>query len=199
MSLTRRQRAILDFITGFLQRHGYAPSLEEIAREFGIVSLNAVHKHLRVLEERGFIRRLAGRARSIQLQAAEEGAAVRLPLLGRIAAGRPIEAVAAPEEIAVPESLVTRGTNYVLRVEGDSMIEEHIQDGDLIIVEQREAAQNGETVVALIDGREATLKKLYREGDRIRLQPANPAFLPIYVEPDRLRIQGVVVGLMRKF
>lgn len=199
MPLTRRQRAILDFITAFLERHGYAPSMEEIARHFGIVSLNAVHKHLRVLEERGFIRRLAGRARSIQLQGAESPAPVRLPLLGRIAAGRPIEAVASPEEVTVPEGLLSRGPNYVLRVEGDSMIEEHIQDGDLIIVEQRESAENGETVVALIDGQQATLKKLYREGDRIRLQPANPALLPIYVEPDRLRIQGVVVGLMRKF
>lgn len=199
MPLTSRQRAILDFISDFLMRRGYAPSMEEIAHHFGIVSLNAVHKHLRILEERGFIRRLSNRARSIQVLDPEHGSRPRLQLLGRIAAGRPIEAVAAPEDLEVPPGLVTRGPNYVLRVEGDSMIDEHIQDGDLIIVEQRDQAANGETVVALIDGDQATLKKLYREGEQIRLQPANPAYRPIYVAPERLRIQGVVVGLMRRF
>lgn len=199
MPLTRRQRAILDFIAEFLAVQGYAPSMEEIAGRFGIASLNAVHKHLKVLEERGFIRRLTNRARSIQVLDPDAPPGNRVPLLGRIAAGRPIEAVSSPEEMEVPPGLLSKGGNYVLRVEGDSMIEEHIQDGDLIIVEQRDDAANGETVVALIDGDQATLKKLYREGERIRLQPANPAFRPIYVAPEQLRIQGVVVGLMRRF
>lgn len=183
----------------YLKERGYSPSLDEIAKHFGIASLNAIYKHLRVLEERGFIRRLSNRARSITIVEQESVTEQLVPLLGTIAAGHPIEAVASPEEISVPDGLLTKGTNYVLRVEGDSMIEEHIRDGDLIIVEQRDVAANGETVVALIDGQEATLKKLYREEGRIRLQPANPTLFPIFVEEDRLRIQGVVVGLMRKY
>jgi repressor LexA len=199
MPLTQRQREILDFITDYLQRHDYSPSFEEIAGHFGFASMNGVFKHLKVLEEKGFIRRLSNRARSIQLVRQEGPAERRVPLLGHIAAGRPIDVEEMPEEISVPEGLLTRGPNYVLRVEGDSMIDEHIQDGDLIIVEQRAEAGDGETVVALIDGREATLKKLYREDRRIRLQPANAALRPIYVEPERLRVQGVVVGLMRRY
>lgn len=199
MPLTKRQKEILAFLTEYLKERGYSPSLDEIAKHFGIASLNAIYKHLRVLEERGFIRRLSNRARSITIVEQESVAEQLVPLLGTIAAGHPIEAVASPEEISVPDGLLTKGTNYVLRVEGDSMIEEHIRDGDLIIVEQRDVAANGETVVALIDGQEATLKKLYREEGRIRLQPANPTLFPIFVEEDRLRIQGVVVGLMRKY
>lgn len=199
MPLTKRQKEILAFLNEYLKERGYSPSLDEIAKHFGIASLNAIYKHLRVLEERGFIRRLSNRARSITIVEQESVAEQLVPLLGTIAAGHPIEAVASPEEISVPDGLLTKGTNYVLRVEGDSMIEEHIRDGDLIIVEQRDVAANGETVVALIDGQEATLKKLYREEGRIRLQPANPTLFPIFVEEDRLRIQGVVVGLMRKY
>ncbi len=199
MPLTRRQKDILAFIESFLETHGYSPALEEIARHFGIASLNGVYKHLRVLEERGFISRLSNRARSIRLVKLAETNMRAVPLLGRIAAGQPIEAVEDREEIPVPESLLTRGNNYVLRVEGDSMIDEQIRDGDLIIVEQRSLARDGETVVALIDGERATLKKLYRDGDRVRLQPANSDLPPIYVDPERLRLQGVVVGLMRRY
>ena len=199
MSLTKRQKEILAFLSDYLKERGYSPSLDEIAKHFGIASLNAIYKHLRVLEERGFIRRLSNRARSITIVDQESVTEQLVPLLGTIAAGHPIEAVASPEEISVPDGLLTKGTNYVLRVEGDSMIEEQIRDGDLIIVEQRDVAANGETVVALIDGQEATLKKLYREEGRVRLQPANPTLFPIFVEEDRLRIQGVVVGLMRKY
>jgi repressor LexA len=199
MSLTKRQKEILAFLSEYLKERGYSPSLDEIAKHFGIASLNAIYKHLRVLEERGFIRRLSNRARSITIVDQESVTEQLVPLLGTIAAGHPIEAVASPEEISVPDGLLTKGTNYVLRVEGDSMIEEQIRDGDLIIVEQRDVAANGETVVALIDGQEATLKKLYREEGRVRLQPANPTLFPIFVEEDRLRIQGVVVGLMRKY
>jgi repressor LexA len=199
MPLTRRQRDILAFIESFLETQGYSPALEEIARHFGISSLNGVYKHLRVLEERGFISRMSNRARSIRLVKLPLTEMRALPLLGRIAAGQPIEAVEDREEVPVPESLLTRGNNYVLRVEGDSMIDEQIRDGDLIIVEQRSLAHNGETVVALIDGERTTLKKFYRDGDRVRLQPANSALPPIFVDPDRLRLQGVVVGLMRKY
>ena len=199
MPLTKRQNEIFAFLSEYLKERGYSPSLDEIAKHFGIASLNAVYKHLRVLEDKGFIKRLSNRARSIQVIDQRVAAEQMVPLLGVIAAGHPIEAVANPEEIPVPESLLTGGSNYVLRVEGDSMIEENIRDGDLIIVEQRDFATDGETVVALIDGQEATLKKLYREDGRVRLEPANPTLFPIFVEEDRLRIQGVVVGLMRKY
>lgn len=199
MGLTPRQKAILDFVSGYLERHGYAPSLEEIAAHFGIASLNAVHKHLKVLQEKGYIQRLARRSRSIRVTDPDHLEKRSVPLLGRIAAGVPIEAVADEEEVEVPEFLLTNRPNYVLQVEGDSMIDEQIRDGDLIIVEQREQARDGETVVALIDGEKATLKKFYREGGKIRLQPANPALEPIWVEPERLRIQGVVVGLLRRY
>jgi len=199
MPLTKRQKEILGFIEDYLQNYGYSPTLDEIGHHFQIASLNGVYKHLCVLEERGFIRRLTNRARSIQLVRQDLGEQRHVPLLGKIAAGYPIEAITSPDEIPVPETLLTGDRNYVLQVEGDSMIDEHIQDGDLIIVEQRDRARDGETVVALIDGERATLKKLYREGDCVRLQPANPSLDPIFVAPDRLQIQGVVVGLMRKY
>jgi repressor LexA len=200
MPLTRRQKEILNYLKEFLAGEGYSPTLEEIANHFGLASLNGVYKHLRVLEERGFIRRLSNRARSIQIVETEkEFQSPALPLLGYVAAGNPIEAVVHSDEVSVPEMFLTRGTNYVLRVEGDSMIDQHIQDGDLIIVEQREDAQNGETIVALLDGEQATLKKYYREGKQIRLQPENETMSPIFVDESRLKIQGVVVGLMRSY
>jgi repressor LexA len=200
MPLTKRQKEILSYLKQFLAREGYSPTLEEIAHHFGMASLNGVYKHLTVLEERGFIRRLSNRARSIQIVETEkEFHSPVLPLLGYVAAGSPIEAVVHSDEVSVPEMFLTRGTNYVLRVEGDSMIDQHIQDGDLIIVEQREDARNGETVVALVDGQEATLKRYYRQGDQIRLQPANEDMHPIFVEESRLKIQGIVVGLMRSY
>lgn len=198
MPLTKRQREILGFIRDYLGDNNYSPTLEEIAEHFGIASLNAIYKHLNVLEERGFITRMSNRARSIQLVPQQEDKHF-LPLLGTIAAGQPIDAISNPDRVSVPEGLLSKRDNYVLKVEGDSMIDEHIQDGDLIIVEQRDEARNGETVVALIDGEQATLKKLYREGPEVRLQPANPTLEPIYVPAERLRIQGVVVGLMRRY
>jgi repressor LexA len=127
------------------------------------------------------------------------GRAVELPLLGYVAAGAPIEAVASSETIAVPEDLVGRRDTYVLRVRGNSMIDEQICDGDFVIVEDRKTAQNGETVVALVGGSDVTLKKLYRENGRVRLQPANPTVQPIVVEADQVQVQGVVVGVMRKY
>jgi repressor LexA len=197
MSITKRQKLILEFIGEFLSEKGYSPTLEEIAAHFGISSLNGVYKHLRALEQRGHIRRLSNQARSIQLvQAAPRST---LPLLGRVAAGRPIEAVNSPEEVSVPESFLTRRNNYVLQVEGNSMIDEQIRDGDFVIMEERDFAENGEIVIALVDDETATLKKYYREGGQIRLQPANPAMEPIFASEERVRIQGVLVGLMRKY
>jgi len=199
MPLTKRQKEILDFVSRFLDRHGYSPTLEEIATYFHLASLNGVYKHLQALQERGFIRRLSNQARSIQLLNPEDSSPTTLPLLGYVTAGQPVEAVVNAEEISVPESFLTRGKNYVLQVRGNSMIDEHIQDGDYVVIEQREDAHNGEMVIALIDGENATLKKFYREDDKIRLQPANPALEPIWVKEDRIRIQGVVVGIMRKY
>ncbi len=200
MPLTKRQSLILSFIREYLEEHEYAPTLEEIAHHFGLASLNGVYKHLTALEERGFIRRLSNQARSIQLLETTVPDRCYLPLLGTVAAGQPIEAVSDPEEISVPESFLTRGKNYVLRVSGDSMIDEHIQDGDLVVVEERATAHNGEMVVALVDEDSVTLKKYFREADgMIRLQPANPNLQPIYLSEDRLRIQGCVIGVMRRY
>ncbi|HSR69510.1 MAG TPA: transcriptional repressor LexA [Acidobacteriota bacterium] len=199
MSLTKRQKSILDFVREFINSNGYSPTLEEIAEKFDLASLNGVYKHLKNLEERGFIRRLPNQSRSIELidKAIIEETAV--PMQGYVAAGQPIEAIPNPETVHVPEHLLTRGRNYVLTVRGDSMIDEHIEEGDMVVVEERSHANNGEMVVALIDGSDATLKKYYREGARIRLQPANEKLQPIYVDEDKIRIQGVVVGLMRRF
>lgn len=198
--LTKRQREILDYLQEFIQQHGYAPSLEEVGRRFGLSSLATVHKHLTNLQEKGFIRRSWNRSRSVELIPARVGQrAIELPMLGYVAAGLPIEAVASAETIAVPEDLVGRRDSYVLRVKGDSMIDEHIRDGDFVIVEDRKTADNGEMVIALIGGQDVTLKKFYRENGRIRLQPANPAMQPIFVDPSNVQLQGVVVGVMRKY
>ena len=200
LPLTKRQREILDYLQDFIQQHGYAPSLEEIGRRFGLSSLATVHKHLTNLQEKGFIKRAWNRSRSVEMIPTNSGGrAVDLPLLGYVAAGSPIEAVATSETIAVPEDLVGRRDTYVLRVRGNSMIDEQICDGDFVIVEDRKTAQNGETVVALLSGSDVTLKKLYRENGRVRLQPANPTMQPIFVEPDQVQVQGVVVGVMRKY
>jgi repressor LexA len=199
MPITRRQKEILDYLRKFLDQRGYSPTLEEIADHFSLASLNGVYKHLRALEERGFIRRLTNQARSIQLVDPESTSSPLLPLLGYVTAGQPVETIVNVEQIAVPESFQTRGNNYVLQVQGESMIEEHIQDGDYVIIEQRSEARNGETVVALIDGEKATLKKFYREQDKIRLQPANQTLEPIWTTEEKVQIQGVVVGIMRKY
>jgi repressor LexA len=198
--LTKRQREILDYLQEFIQRHGYAPSLEEIGRRFALSSLATVHKHLTNLEEKGVIRRSWNRSRSVELVSAPAGQrALELPLLGYVAAGAPIEAVASAETIAVPEDLAGQRDTYVLRVKGDSMIDEQIRDGDYVVVEDRRTADNGEMVIALIGGTDVTLKKLYREHGRVRLQPANPLVQPLVLDPAHVQIQGVVVGMMRKY
>ena len=200
LPLTKRQREILDYLSEFIQQHGYAPSLEEIGRRFGLSSLATVHKHLTNLQEKGFIRRAWNRSRSVELVPTRAGGrTLELPLLGFVAAGVPIEAITTAETIAVPDTLVGKLDTYVLRVRGDSMIDEQIRDGDFVIVEDRKSAENGEMVIALVGGFEVTLKKFYRENGRVRLQPANPAMQPLIIDADRVQVQGVVVGVMRKY
>jgi repressor LexA len=200
LPLTKRQREILDYLNEFIQDHGYAPSLEEIGRRFGLSSLATVHKHLTNLQEKGFIKRSWNRSRSVELVPTRSGGrALELPLLGYVAAGVPIEAIAGVETIAVPENLVGRRDTYVLRVKGDSMIDEQIRDGDFVIVEDRKMAENGEMVIALVGGSDVTLKKFFRENGRVRLQPANPAMQPLILEAGQVQVQGVVVGVMRKY
>ncbi len=200
LPLTKRQREILDYLNEFIEQHGYAPSLEEVGRRFGLSSLATVHKHLSNLQEKGFIKRTWNRSRSVELlQSRAAGRAVDLPLLGYVAAGAPIEAIATAETIAVPEALVGKRDTYVLRVRGESMIDEQIRDGDYVIVEDRKTAENGEMVIALLGNSDVTLKKFYRENAHIRLQPANPAMQPLVVPAEQVRVQGVVVGVMRKY
>ena len=198
--LTKKQKEILDFIGGFAEEHGYAPSFEEIADFFGYGSLATVHEHLENLQAKGYIRKGYNESRSIEVVPTEmKVAAVPLDLMGYVAAGEPIEAIADQETVAVPEDMLGRGEHYVLRVNGDSMIEEQIRDGDYLVVKQRETANNGEMVVALVDQESATVKKFYREGDQIRLQPANEAMEPMYFGPDRVMVQGIVVGVIRRY
>ena len=201
LPLTKRQREILDYLNEFIQQHGYAPSLEEIGRKFGLSSLATVHKHLTNLQEKGLIKRAWNRSRALELVPTEVTVkAVELPLLGRVAAGTPIEAITSSETIFVPENMVGRRDTYVLQVKGDSMIDEQIRDGDYVIVEDRKSARDGEMVIALLGGENATLKKLFREGGgKVRLQPANARMKPIFVDQDDLKIQGVVIGVLRKY
>jgi len=201
MYLTKRQRQILDYVESFIEEYGYSPSFEEIAAHFGYSSLATVHEHLSNLEVKGLIRKNYNRSRSLELVRSEAApVAVELPLLGMVAAGLPIEAVEQQETVAVPHDLLRSGRNYVLRVRGDSMIDEQIRDGDYIIVNSRQTAENGEMVVALVEGDSATVKKFYREADgRIRLQPANPTMLPFFYAGDEVEIQGIVVAVIRKF
>jgi repressor LexA len=202
MALTRRQRDVLEVIRTFIERHGYSPSLEEIGRALGLSSVATVHKHVSHLVEKGLVRRIWNQNRSIDLvEGPREGeAATALPLMGTIAAGSPLEAVRSDETIAVPADMVPgTGGGYVLRVRGDSMIDEQIRDGDFVVIEERPPARDGETVVALVDGHEATLKRLYREGATVRLQPANASMGPLVLAADRVQVQGVVVGVIRRY
>ena len=200
MALTRRQREIYDFITDFVAQQGYSPSLEEIGAAFGLSSVATVHKHVQHLVDKGFLRKAWNRSRSVEPVEPSQAATVALPLLGTVAAGAPIEAVEVNERYDVPAELVPRGAScFALRVRGDSMIEEQIRDGDVVVVESRPEARDGETVVALVRGHDATLKKLYRDGSRVRLQPANPTLQPIHVPAAEVEVRGVVRGLVRRY
>ncbi|MGH9466844.1 MAG: transcriptional repressor LexA [Terriglobales bacterium] len=202
MVLTKRQHEVLTFLQSFIEREGYCPSYEEIAAGLHLTSLATVHAHLATLEKKGCLRRGFNQSRSIELRrpvARRGGSAGSLPLLGRIAAGKPIEAIAGTEEISLGD--ITRNrASFVLEVRGNSMVEDHIVDGDYVMVERREEADDGQIVVALVDGLEATLKRIYHEaGGMIRLQPANAAMTPIRVSAKRVQVQGRVIGVLRKF
>jgi repressor LexA len=202
MYLTKIQKQMLDYLDSFISKHGYAPSMEEIAQRFGYDSLATVHKHLTNLQRKKVIRRKANSSRSIELIPIEsEQSSSEVPLLGYVAAGKPIEAIAINEIISIPADMAaSKGKTYVLQVRGNSMIEEQIRDGDYVIVEDRKSAENGEMVIALIDSEEATLKKLYRERNgMIRLQPANPEMKPMLFPADRVKVQGIVIGILRKY
>jgi repressor LexA len=200
MILTKRQKQILSHIEESIRRNGYAPSLTEISDQFKLRSISTVHKHLVHLEEKGLIKRHWNRARAIEVVTADNKPLARdVPLAGLIAAGEPIEAVRWNELVAVPEDMIGRRDVYVLKVRGESMIEDQIRDGDFVIVEKRTDPKNGELVVALLNGESATLKKFYREKTQIRLQPSHPTMKPIFVREEELTVQGVVVGLLRKY
>jgi len=192
---------ILTYLTGYASENGYAPSFEEIAGHFGYSSLATVHEHLSNLERKGYIKREYNESRAIELLPSDIfPRSLQLPLMGSVAAGMPIEAIQSQEMISVPDDFVRKtGNHYVLRVRGNSMIDEQIRDGDFVIVNERQTADNGEMVIALIDGNSATVKKMYREKDgRIRLQPANETMSPIYVHENDISIQGIVVGVLRR-
>lgn len=203
MALTKRQREILDFLESFIQEYGYSPSFEEIAKFFGYRSLATVHEHLSNLERKGYIRRNYNESRSVEPKEASRlrAAAAKVPLLGLVAAGSPIEAIEADESVTVPEDMLNgTGPHYVLRVSGDSMIEDQIRDGDCVVVDGRQAAENGEMVIALVNGDSATVKRFFREGNgRIRLQPANDAHAPQYYDEEQVQVRGVVIGVIRKY
>ncbi len=200
MAITRRQKEVLDFLTNFTQKNGYSPSFEEIASGLGLNSLATVHKHVTNLQTKGLLQRSHNRSRSIDVLPARSNkkSSERMPLLGRIAAGRPVEAIEGNESIAMSDIVGNREV-YVLEVNGDSMCDEHIMSGDLVVVERTRTAREGEIIVALVDGSEATLKRFYREGAMIRLQPSNVQMPPIYAPAANVAIQGKVLGLMRKY
>jgi len=202
MALTRRQREIFDFISAFVEEKGYSPSLEEIAAQFGLSSVATVHRHVQHLVEKGLLRKAWNRSRSLEpvLQEVEEPGLTKLPLVGTVAAGSPIEAIEDNETVAVPADMAGRpGQSFVLRVRGDSMIEDQICNGDLVVVEKRTEARNGQTVVAMIDGTEATLKRFYQNGSQVKLVPANKTMEPMEFPAELVSIRGVVRGLMRSF
>src|SRR5229473_3449837 len=207
MTLTKRQKEVLDFLVSFHNKHGYSPSFEEMARSLKLTSLATVHKHITTLERKGFIRRGYNQSRSIEVtqlpKPVREQVIARqtmeLPLAGRIAAGRPLEAVEERETISLGDFAHARNC-FVLQVKGNSMIEDHILDGDFIVVEQTQVANPGEIVVALVRDSEATLKRFYREaGGKIRLQPANSELQPIVVPGQDVKIQGRVISVLRKY
>jgi len=197
-NLTKRQKQILDFINQFIESNGYAPSYREIGDHFGLSSSATVAEHVQTLQNKGYLKIDPNEARSIEVIEETKAEAIFLQLAGLITAGEPIEAVEEKEQIAVPKEIVkNEGKSYVLRVKGESMIEEGILDGDYVVIEKNEAPKNGEVVVALLENSFATLKKFYKEANRIRLQPANSTMKPIYAK--NVLVQGVVRAVIRKF
>jgi repressor LexA len=197
MNLTKRQKEIVDFLREYRAEHGISPTQREIREKFHLSSFGTIQKHLKRLEEKGALSRQWNRSRGIS-PAEDERKGREVALFGYVAAGRPIEPFPVEETIEVPSSLLGKGEHFVLRVRGDSMIDDGIRDGDYVVVARRSTAQNGQTVVALVRG-EATLKKYYAEGSRIRLQPANSSMKPLTVDAQDLTLQGVVTGLIRDY
>ncbi|HEY7096407.1 MAG TPA: transcriptional repressor LexA [Terriglobales bacterium] len=206
MAITKRQRQVYDFISDFVQRNSYSPSFEEIAQGLQLSSLATVHKHITNLERKGLLTRDYNRSRSIDLlppkgrlkQAMSVNTGMVLPLMGRIAAGQPIEAMENPESISLADFVRSKEV-FVLEVSGESMQDEHIVDGDFVLVERSKTAHNGDIVVALVEGSDATLKRFYREGDFVRLQPSNANMQPILRPAAAVQIQGRVIGVLRKY
>jgi repressor LexA len=206
MAITRRQRELYDFLSRFVSEKGYSPSYEEIRDAMGLNSLATVHKHVTNLEKKGLLTRDYNRSRSIDLlpprgklkQSMAVNTGVVLPLLGRIAAGRPIEAVENPETISLADFVRSKDV-FVLEVRGESMQDEAILSGDYVLVEKTKTAHNGDIVVALVDGSDATLKRFFRDGENIRLQPSNATMKPIIVPAAKVEIQGRVIGVLRKY
>lgn len=208
MALTRRQKEVMDFLKGFIDKNGYSPSYEEVASGLGLASLATVHKHIQALEAKQYLHRNYNHSRSIEIGEryfAEEksrsrtGSQDSIPLMGRIAAGAPVEAIPNPEALHFSDFAKDENT-FALQVRGESMIEDHICNGDFVLVEKTNSVKNGDIVVALIDGTNATLKRYYLEPDgQVRLQPANSSMAPIFVEPAKLEIQGRLLAVMRKY
>ena len=205
MALTRRQKQVYDFLSQFVDEHGYSPSYQEIGEGLGLSSLATVYKHVTNLEQKGLLKRDYNRSRSIDVmklrvrsKPAPTAASLTLPLVGTIAAGRPVEAVENPESISLGDFARSKDV-YVLKVRGESMQDEHIVDGDYVLVEKTETARDGEIVVALVSKSDATLKRIYREGEKIRLQPSNSAMRPIIVPARDVEIQGRVIAVLRKY
>jgi repressor LexA len=206
MAITKRQRQVYDFISEFVQKNQYSPSFDEIRIGIGLNSLATVHKHISNLEKKGLLTRDYNRSRSIDLlppkgkfkQAMAVNTGLVLPLVGRIAAGQPIEAVENPETISLADFVRSKDV-FVLEVRGESMRDEAILDGDYVLVEKTKTAQNGDIVVALVEGTDATLKRFYHEGENIRLQPSNATMKPIMVPAESVQLQGRVIGVLRKY
>ena len=206
MAITKRQRQVYDFIAEFVQRNQYSPSFEEIGEGLGLSSLATVHKHISNLEKKGLLNRDYNRSRSIDLlppkgrlkQSMSVNSGTMVPLVGRIAAGQPIEAVERAETISLADFTRSKEV-FALEVRGESMQDEHILDGDHVLVEKTKVAHNGDIVVALVEGSDATLKRLYREGENIRLQPSNAKMKPIIVPAKDVAVQGRVIGVLRKY
>ncbi len=208
MALTKRQKEFLDFLSGFLEKRGYSPSYEEIAEGLNLASLATVHKHILALESKHYLKRGFNQSRSLELapkfyeeqrQHRPQPEGVEVPLLGRIAAGAPVEAIAGQDTLNFADFAGNSDT-YALQVRGDSMIEDHICDGDYVLVQRAAQARDGDIVVALVDGMETTLKRFYVEpGDRVRLQPANATMQPIFVPQSSVSIQGKLLAVLRKY
>src|SRR5271165_1636092 len=208
MALTRRQKEVLDFIADFIDENGYSPSYDEIAQALQLASLATVHKHIQALESRNYLRRSFNQSRSLEVAAKymqerrKSRQTVRqaeIPLMGRIAAGAPVEAIAGQDTLQFAD-FTGKGETFALQVSGESMIEDHICSGDFVLVEKTAEVEDGEIVVALVNNNDATLKRFYREKDgRIRLQPSNSSMSPIYVQPEDLQIQGRVLSVLRKY